>query len=201
MKLDRYEQRKKRVNIIITIVVGFLMVASIFAYVIFDTGQSNNELSYNKFTFQTVNNGYRTKINGAYYDFTYYPSELERINISNDIAGKLMNAQGIIFVFDPNETIDNLQYSDYVRLDLSKQLTTPVIFGITEPSNTYTSMMVLGCTNATAQYPFILLNISSSSTFEQDSKYPDCIIMNAKLKEIIALKDRLVYRMLGVMTN
>jgi hypothetical protein len=201
MKPDRYEQRKKRTNIIITIIVAFLMVASIFAFVITDLGQQGNELTYNKYTFQTVNNIYRTKINGNYMDFQYFPADLERINITQDIVNRLMNAKGMIIVFNPNESVDNLQYIDFARLDMSNQLSTPIGFAITKPSSLYSGLPVLGCQNSTTELPFIMINISSSSDFILDNAYPNCIIMNAELKDIVALKDRLVYRLLGVMQN
>jgi hypothetical protein len=84
---------------------------------------------------------------------------------------------------------------------MSNQLSTPIGFAITKPSSLYSGLPVLGCQNSTTELPFIMINISSSSDFILDNAYPNCIIMNAELKDIVALKDRLVYRLLGVMQN
>lgn len=201
MKHDREEARRKRVVIIFSALIVFFMVASIFGYVMIDASQQSNDLTYNKYTFTQTNTGFRVKYNSTYMDFSYYPSDLERINMSTDIYIRLTNAKGIVYLFNPNESIDNLQYSDYARFDMSNQLKIPMGFAITSASSQYTGLAVMSCQNSTADVPFIMLNISSDDDFVLDSRYANCIVMNAKLKDIVAMKDRLVYRLLGIMPN
>ena len=200
MRMDRYEKRKKKFNIIMTVVVGFLMVASIFAFVLFDTGQTTSSMTYNSKTFTTTNSGYRTKISGKYMDFYYFPSELERINLDPSIISMVKNSQGIAFVFDPNDnTTDDLTYIDTIRYDLQTQMDKPTYFGISGNSPNY-NLPIISCENSTAIVPFFIINISTETSFNLSQKYPYCVTMNGKLKDILALKDRLVYTYYGIMS-
>jgi len=81
---------------------------------------------------------------------------------------------------------------------LQSELDKPTYFGIITNSTKYTLPVVV-CANATAEFPLIMINISSNTSFYVSQEYPNCIIMNAKLKELLAAKDRLVYTYYGVM--
>jgi hypothetical protein len=198
MRTDKYEQRKKRMSVILTIGIAFIMVASIFAIVI--DNQSQTIPDYNKHKFVLGSVGYKTKISGQYMEFYYYPSDLERINLNPDITAKLKNSQGVAFVFNPTENVsENLQYIDLIRYDLETQLDKPAYFGITINSSKY-ALPVISCANATPEFPFVLINISSDTSLNISSEYPNCIIMNAKLKELLAAKDRLLYAYYGIMS-
>jgi hypothetical protein len=193
------KNNKKTYVVILAVIVAISMVVSILSVVV---DNQQNDLTYNKYTFQvvTLNDGqyYRTKINDKMMDFTYFPSELEDINISSSIVTQLQQAQAIAFVFDPSIDKDNLVYADYARYDMQNKLTVPMIFGVTNSSDTY-ALPILDCVNATSGIPFLKLNISVERSIVTDQNYPNCIIMNAKLKDIIALKDRITYTIYGVM--
>lgn len=197
MKSD--DKKRRTVIILFSAFIVLSMVISIFAILVYNTDSSS--LSYNGHDFTLTQAGlYQTKINGKYMLFSFYPSDLERINMSNDIYNTLENAQGIIFIFDPNASPDDLSYMDYARVDLQNQLTTPVGFGITQASNNY-NLSILSCDNATATIPIVMLNISLDSTLTINNNNPNCIMMNARLRDIVALKDRIVYRLYGIMSN
>jgi hypothetical protein len=176
------------------------MVASIFAFVVLDTGQSDNSPTYNGKKFTITDNGYKTQINGKYIDFYYYPGDLERISLDPNIMAKIKASQGVVFVFDPEDNVtDNLVYIDVMRYELQSQIDKPVYFGITKNSTKYT-LPVVDCRNSSFYMPFILINSSSTTNFNVSQEYPDCIIMNGKLKELLALKDRFVYTYYGIMS-
>ena len=181
-----------------TIGIAFIMVASIFAIVIDNQSQSVPEYNKHKFILGTV--GYKTKINSKYVEFYNYPSDLERVPLDQDIIAKLKNSQGVAFVFDPEDNVtDNLQYIDLIRYDIQTQLDKPTYFGITVNSSKY-SLPIINCANATVAFPFVLINISTNTSFSVSSEYPNCIIMNARLKELLAAKDRLIYTYYGIMS-
>jgi len=198
MKQDKYERNKKRTNIIFTVGIAFIMIASIFAIVLDNQSQGSND--YNKHTILSSGNGYKTKINGKYMEFYYYPGDLERIPLSADVMAKIKNSQGVAFIFDPTENVsDNLQYIDVIRYDLQTQMDKPTYFGITKNSTKYT-LSIVTCANATQAFPFILINMSTDTGFNVSTDNPNCIIMNAKLRDLLAAKDRLIYTYYGVMT-
>jgi len=195
------DNKKKWTVIIVSAFIVFSMVISIFAIVV--DNQNSDTLSYNKHSFVMTNSGFKTKIAGNYMDFYYYPSDLERINISNEIMLKLNQSQGIAFVFDPLDNItDNLQYIDVVRYEAQTQFDKPVYFGITRNSSNY-ALPIVSCNNATSTFPFIMIDTSNNpqgTTFSISKENPNCIIMNARLKDMLAAKDRLVYTYYGIMT-
>jgi hypothetical protein len=192
------KEKRKTLAIVMTIFIALSMIISIFAIVL-DNYQSD-ELSYNGHTFKITDSGYRVKLNGAFMDFQYYPSDLERINISKDIVDTLKNSQAVALLFDPNSSTDDLIYIDFARFEMSQQLGKPMYFAVTQPSEAY-PLTVAGCENATLEVPIIFMNMSSDSTFTVSGQNAGCIIMNARLREIIALKERLIYALNGVMVN
>jgi hypothetical protein len=206
MRHDRSEQRKKRMGMILTVFIAFIMVASIFAIVI--DNQSQGLPDYNKHKFVTSNNGYKTKINGTYQEFYNYPSDLERIPISPDIINRLRSGQGIGFIFNPEDNITgNLQFIDIIRYDLQTQFDKPIYFGITQNSSKYSSipvatkysLPVVECGSATEMFPLVLINASLNTSIVVSDENPTCFIMNAKLKDLLAAKDRILYTYYGIM--
>ncbi len=202
---EKKNNKKKWMVIIVAGIIVFSMVMSIFAVVLDNMDQAIP--NYNKHSFVSTDNGYKTKINGAYMNFYNYPGDLENIPLSTDIASKLKKGQGIGIIFNPEEEIqDNLQYIDVVRYELQLEIDKPVYFGITKNTTqtdlsvaTKYSLPVVECDSATAEFPLILINISMNTSFIISDTNPNCIIMNAKLRNILAAKDRLLYTYYGVM--
>jgi hypothetical protein len=196
------DKKKKWTVIIVSSFIVFCMVFSIFAIII---DNQDSGMSYNKHSFLTTDYGYKTKISGKYMDFYYYPSELERINISRDMIYFIKSSKGFAFVFNPNDNVtNNLQYIDVLRYDVQLQFNTSVYFGITQESKGYT-LPVVSCANATADFPFIVIDTDPKANdgntgFTVSEENPYCFMMNARLKDLLAAKDRLVYTYYGIMT-
>jgi hypothetical protein len=169
------------------------MIISIFGVML---GNPDQTLKYGKQKFTPLDNGYITTINGESLLFQYYPSELERINLSEDIQSKIANSQAIIIVFNPNMTDEELQYIDYIRYELQTKIEKPMGFGILKESEKY-ALNILSCDNATNEIPFIIINDSSETAFSMQG---DCIYMNARLRDNIAAAERLIYTSYGVMS-
>jgi hypothetical protein len=60
-------------------------------------------------------------------------------------------------------------------------------------------MPVLSCENASFEVPFIIINNSDNTSIVFDKDNNNCIIMNARLREVIAAKDRMVYLLNDIM--
>lgn len=183
--------------ILITLFITFSMVFSIFAIVM--DANTDDQLEYNKQKFIRTETGYSTKINNEQMNFYFFPSELETINISENIVSKINNAQLVVFLFDPNQTQEDLTYIDAARYDFEQQMNIPVYSAIIYESENYQSLPVLSCDNATAETPFIILNISSNTGFVLDETNSKCIIMNARWKDILASQERFIYGLYGIM--
>lgn len=195
------DDKKKWTIIIVSAFIVFSMIISIFAILV--DNQDSGTPDYNKHSFVTTTTGFKTKIAGNYINFDYYPSDIENINISSNIISTFTQSVGVAFVFDPNDNItENLQYIDLLRYDLQSQLNKTVYFGITTNSSAYT-LPVVSCDNATAAFPFIMINTTDNidgTYYSVSNANPNCIIMNARLKDLLAAKDRLVYTYYGIMT-
>lgn len=188
----RKEKNKKIGVIIVTVFIALTMVLSIFAIVL---DNQNNSLKYNGYKFLQSNEGYKVKVNDKTYTFQYYPTQLENFNFSQNANDVLSNSVAIAILFDPNSTQDDLTYIDYARFNFDDRTDKPVYFGVTQESETYL-FPVLSCDNATAEIPFLVFNISTETSIVQEN---NCIILNARLLEIMAVEERVSYQMLGVM--
>jgi len=171
------------------------MIASIFA--VYVDQYSTSTLTYGKQEFQVLQNSYTTKINKTIMSFSYYPAELERINISAVSIQELRASPFIVILIDTNSSIEDLSYIDAMRFDLEKQIGKPVYTVVTAVTEQYQTLPVLSCANASIQTPFIYVTVNSTTGFSEET--PGCITMHGRLQEFIALKDRLVYGYYGIM--
>lgn len=193
------DKDRKTFVIVLAIIITLSMVGSIFG-VVLSNYQSDN-IKYGKYSFTITNTGtYKVKIDGKMMEFLYYPSELERIHVDPGIKYKILNAQVITLIFDPVESNDSLEFIDYIRYDIQNQIPKQTVFGITQQSDKYL-MPVLSCDNATVEVPLIVVHNSDNTSIVLDNNNDNCIIMNARLREVIAAKDRLVYLVNGVMES
>lgn len=193
-------KRKEKKNfyvIALAVLITISMIGSIFAIVL-DNYQSNN-IKYGKYSFVVTNTGtYKVKVNGQFMEFTYFPSDLERIPLDSRVKEKLSNSAAFAIIFDPVESNQSLEFVDYVRYEIQNQVQKQVFFGITQESERYL-LPVLGCDNATAAVPLILIVNSDNTSIAIDKDNENCILMNARLRDIIAAKDRIVYSMNNIM--
>jgi hypothetical protein len=199
----RAEEKKKWPIILVAGFIMFSMIISIFAIVL--DNQSSSVPDYNKNSFVVTTNGYKTEINGKYMDFYYHPLDVESIKFDKYITYQLQGMSGLGIVFDPNQNItDNLIYIDVFRYDLQMQLDKDLYYGILNASEKYPNIPVVNCSVATPEYPLIVINTNITNSdrntmFSISEENSNCIILNAKLRDLLAAKDRLVYTYYGVM--
>ncbi len=188
----RKKEPKRWGVILVTLFIALSMILSIFAIVL---DNQSNQLKYNGYKFSLTTEGYKVKVDDRVHTFRNYPSQLESFNFSDSSKNLLSESVAIAMLFNPNLTVDDLSYIDYSRFDFDDKIDKPVYFAVTEESESYL-LPVLGCENATSEIPFLVFNMSTETSIVEDG---NCIIMNAKLMDIIALEERIAYQMLGVM--
>lgn len=186
------KEPKKWGIILITVFIAFSMILSIFAIVLDNQG---SQIKYNNYKFTPTNEGYKVKIDNKWFTFQYYPGQLENIYVDDTIKNDLKNNMAYVILFNPLENSEYLQYIDFARFDFDSKIDTQVYFAITNESDKYL-LPVLSCNNATAENPFLFFNIDDNTSITKNN---NCIILNAKGTDIIALEERIVYIILGVM--
>jgi hypothetical protein len=196
----RHKQKESKTFVIVlAVIITLSMVGSIFGVVL--SNYQTDTIKYGKYSFTITNAGtYKAKIDGKMMEFNYYPSELERIPVDPGVKDKILNAQAVVLLFDPVASNDSLEYIDFIRYEMQSQFPVQTAFGITNESDKYI-MPVLRCENATIEVPFIILNNSANTSIVFDPNNNNCIIMNARLLEVIAAKDRLAYLLNNVMES
>lgn len=184
----------KRNKIIWTVIIVVLMSSSIFGYAMFG---AEEQTTYNKFKFTKTQAGWQTKINKEIIQFYFHPSEVENLNLSSDIIDVIRDKSMIYLTFNPDE--EELGFIDLARFDLANIFLNNLDI-YTESATTKNStpnFPIIDCSDATDSIPVLKLMLSNSTEFE---KQDNCILLKARTgQDILALKDRLLYSLLGVM--
>jgi len=184
----KHEERNK-MALWAVILIAVLMLTSTIGYVF----KGGSKEKYNDFSFSRTDDGrWYTRINGRQMSFRYFPSELERINLSREIIDKIKNTKMIYFTHD----LENHYREDIALL---KEIFWPYFQiyadnGLTE-DNAF-NLPIISCDNATTDLPVIYFKESNQTGFYLDN---NCIICELRPGEdFTALKERLLYSLFGV---
>nr|MCK4929786.1 hypothetical protein [Nanoarchaeota archaeon] len=192
--MGRRERRiDKRKQFWMAAILVFLMVASGFGVIV---GSRTSEMKYGKFKFFIQDNRYWTKINDNEMPFYFLPQQVEYINLSSIITNKLREAYLVMITFNPEEET-NLQVIEITRFDLSQLLGKVVYNGVLASSLEY-DLPILNCANATLKTPVIIFNMSDNTSIVE---IDNCIYLNARGREFLRLRDRLLYSYYGVIED
>lgn len=193
---ERRKEKKKRfwTNIVLAVMFVFIVVGMTLGGLGGNFG--SNSMKYGKYKFMQEGNHYITKIEGVPTAFYFHPNQVDKINVSSIIPNKLKEAYLVMLTFDPEEK-NSIQAIELVRFDLSQLLGKVVYNGVLKESLDY-DLPIITCANATLQTPVIIFNVSDTpSIVEQDN----CIYLNAKGKNFLSLRDRLLYSYYGVIQD
>ena len=185
------EKRKKQA---MGIFIVLIMTMSVLGYMFGkDTAE---QISYNDFKFNRIGNRWGTKIDQSEYIFDFFPSQVENINVSEDIINRLTNSMQI----DMTSDIDS-EYQEAIALsvfELSNYLALNNQYarvGFTQ-LNEYEKPMIT-CIDATASVPVIMFEKSNETKVYTQG---NCIIAKSKSEsDFIAIKDRLLFGLIGIM--
>jgi hypothetical protein len=196
--MNRWDKKKeKSKQIWMSVIIAGLMVFSVFGVLL--SNQTSNELRYGKFKFTQVGNYYVTKISGKEIPFYTLPLEAETINISSIVTNTIKESYFVTLAFDPNSGAENLPVIELARFDLTQYLDGKIVSSaVTNLSSEYASLPLADCTNATLKTPVIIFNISNTAgVVDADS----CIYLNGKGRDILRLRDRILYSYYGVIKD
>lgn len=191
---------KKKTNksvYFMAVFVALIMILSIFGIML---GNSDNELTYNKFKFKIVNsdlgNLFSTKVAKKELIFYNLPYMVENINMSPSIKNTINNAQFIAIGFDPSKDFNN-SYVTLVRYDLIN-IFTEKGFEVTIQNSSIFSYPILSCENATSLIPVILISSSNETSIVENSQNKFCIVLNGDRRELLMVQDRFIYGIFGI---
>jgi len=205
MSKSKFKQRKKKKEKsnffskqnIMSIFIVVIMTSSVIG--LMWSQSSENEQSYNGYKFSRVGNKWLTEVNKAVYEFDFLPASLEDIPVDEGLNEKISNSGMIFLTFNPNST--NLPVIDVVRLELTMKLPEVTeLFGVTsavtENINGTYDLPVITCVNASSTIPVIELMYDNETRIDIDS---NCIkLIGYQPLDLLALKDRLMYQLLGI---
>ena len=192
--MRKKQKDNKKLNTFMAVFIAVIMVSSMAGMMM---NNNDSQLNYNGFKFKVADNQIYTEISGETYFFYYFPADLESLNTSVELKTKIKDLQMFYFTFDPDS--ESLSYIDKARFDLSNDLAKTDFFfsnAKTKESDLY-DIPIITCDNATAFVPVIYFKEGNRTGFFKEG---NCIIAESQTKEgFLALKDKLLYIILGVM--
>jgi hypothetical protein len=200
----RNEAKEKRTKVFIGIVIAIFMVSSIAGVVLYRS-EGNGSKNAQTLTLGGKDYNFEQKLDefgNAYYfvsDSTdqfsvyYMPQQLSSI-MDNETQEYLTNLNYFYMGFSPNDT--NIQFLDYLRFDLRKNIPSDVYFSdaVTEQSDKY-NLPVATCGNASANSPVILLK---SANVTEISAKGNCVSISFAQYDSLRIRDMFVYLLRGI---
>ena len=189
----RAEKKKKLLGLIMVVV----MFGSVFTFIFFgfsSGGRSSGIVEYNGFEFINRGTYWSTVVDGRDALFTYLPDDLGFIFVNQDVIGRLRNKVQIDSTSEFNDT-----FAEPIALAQFQMGSTLFNFDIFV-RNGFTSEQenfpVVTCNDASAFVPVIYFRSSNITKIYLDN---NCIIVEAVSRaDVIRIKDRLVYGILGI---
>ena len=191
----RRRRDEKRTGKFLVIFIGIIMVLSVFGVVFFGYGGGVNSVNEKGLKFVDNGNYWTTNVNGREALFTYLPSQVESIPISYDIINRFKNVIEIDVTSDFNDTF--AEEIALAQFQIGVTLNNFNVFvrnGFTSenPSN----FDIITCEDSTNLVPVIYFKSSNETKVYVEN---NCIIAEALSEnDVLGVKDRLVYWVLGV---
>ncbi|MFH1669081.1 MAG: hypothetical protein ABIA62_04085, partial [Candidatus Woesearchaeota archaeon] len=160
----------------------------------YNSGETSDE--YDGHDFKRTQLGWYTEINDQRVEFTYLPQDLEALDMGQDVIDRVKNSKVLYLTFDPNSKI--VQSLELARFELAKSLAMnfgiQTLPGILNESAQY-DLPIVGCKNATAAMPVLMfIEAERTNAYVSDN----CIIIETDDYSAVAMKDRLMYGLLGI---
>lgn len=190
--------RREKSNIgkkIIGYFIGIIMVFSAFGVIFFGfSAGSGGNVKYNGLKFIDKGNFWSVNINGREALFTYLPDEATSINIESLAVDRLKNVVQIDTTSEFNDTL--AEPIALAQFQMGTALFNFNIFvrnGFTAEQQNFP---IITCNQSTNFVPVIYFKSSNATNVYLDN---NCIIAEALTQiDVIRVKDRLVYGILGI---
>ena len=188
------KQEKKKLSLIVFIVI--IMVGTTFSFVFYGFAPATEAIKYNGLSFESNNNMWIAKINGADAAFSFLPGEVQDIPVSSNVAGMLQQKYEIDITYEVNSTFKESIALAQHQMELT--LNTYNLYlrkGFT--ANNSFNLPIITCKDSSQNVPVIYFRYSNSTNIHLENS---CVVAEAsKNADFIRVKDRLVYGILGVM--
>lgn len=191
-----------------TVILAGLMIFSVFGIILSGGGETREKLDYGNYSFKqiVVNKEYQwtTEIDDNTYTFDYHPSDVEGLDLPQDVIDALTGIKSAYITFDPN--IKNLKMLEQLELvkykmqqTLFKEYSIYLSPGILTENDNYVQPIVT-CENATAYVPVFKFVESDNTSVYLDRNYTQgaCIVVESTERSALAVKDRILYSLAGI---
>lgn len=188
---DGVEKRKRYM----VYLMGIVMVGSLFGVVFFGFGNSGaTSMKYNDFKFVNRGSFWSAIIDNREAMFTYLPSDVDVISVSNNAINRLKNKVQIDMTSDFNDTsAESIALAQYQIGITLNNFDVFVRSGFTSEQQNFP---VITCDDSSNFVPVIYFKSSNETGVYLDN---DCVIAEASNPaDIIMIKDRLVYGILEI---
>lgn len=193
---------KKKVLVMSVILVSLMLVSLVGIFASSIGGSSDPSLQYNGLSFSPEQRGdlngqtvLTIKINGKEVYFYTMPQDSLNILTTGNLSDALSQASIIAITSNPSDQA--APYYDLIRYDLSLYGSKSIV-GATTQAVDGISLPVLTCENATATTPIISLASGNTTSINVED---NCVIVTSTLSDFAIIRDRLLYTLLGVLTN
>ncbi len=175
---------------------GFLifMVIGMSSGFVFFGFNDGSKITYNGYKFLLKGDHWETKVNGIVAATTYAPEQVMSIDVPEGLSSLLQNKVQIDATSDTNDTIK--EWISLAQYQMGMTLSAGNVYLRTGVLENSTSFPQISCSSASSFVPVIYFKSSNST---QATIEGSCIIAEARSgQEMILLKDRLLYAMLGL---
>ena len=189
---DNTEKRNKAIVIFIALVI----ISSTFAVVFYGFSPGTSRLEYNGFSLAKKNDFWTASINKKEASFGYFPTDVEDINISSDVTGRIRNTLEVDATSDINSTYkESIAFAQYnLAQTLNYHFNIYLRQGFTS-QNEYNAPVIL-CKNSTKSVPVVYFRNSNQTRVFIEN---DCIIIEFRNDyDLIRSKDRILYGLFGI---
>tara|TARA_Y100000310_G_scaffold118295_1_gene117155 strand:+ start:3843 stop:4424 length:582 start_codon:yes stop_codon:yes gene_type:complete len=189
-------RENNKAKIIWAAFIGFIMISSVFGVMFYGFTNPEEKLNYKGTVFTRINNGFTTEINKKQVPFSYFPTEVENINIDQEAITRIKNTAEVDMTYDPDnaysQQIALIQYNiepilaDFFNIYIRKGFTT---------NNSY-NIPIIDCSQSTSKVPVLYFKESNTTRVYIEN---DCIIAEAgKGNEFLKISDRILYGIFGI---
>ena len=198
--MPRKDKSKKKMQMVMGLFIACVMIFSVFGIIVSYSDSSGKALKYNDIVFNSIQGGFRAKINGDVMTFSSFPGDLENIELPSGLSSRLVSTKMFYLTYDPDivlaADIAAVQY--LMQEEYFNYLGSYPVISLTKESEY--DVPVINCINATFEVPVIIFLESEETSFDSDIDNPECIIFKSNsFSGFLALKDRLLFSALGVM--
>ncbi|MBD3361876.1 hypothetical protein GF358_03740 [Candidatus Woesearchaeota archaeon] len=187
----------KEPKVLVSLFLASIMIFSVLGFMMSYQMEGNTtEIEYNGYVFEQLYDGVRTRIHGESITLTYFPEQVDQINISKAAKIALENLPVFSITYETDST-----YTEYFagqQFELSENMEKIEKYAIPGMMNNtgYKSIPKITCNNATASVPVILFQESNTTGIKFNN---NCIIANiGNMNDVYRVGDLLFYTMAGV---